>query len=206
LLAPIFYPFSVLSGWENVRVAHELAHRLRASIERELPQLRKLSDARASEPRGAGKWCPKEELGHLIDSATNNHIRFTIAALNGQFRGSTYAQEEWVGLHGYAEMQWADLVQMWFCYNRLLSKLVERVADEHLKSPCVVGGAEPVSLGFLIDDYIVHMQHHLDLLLRRPNVTNIHRRLSQRSEACFILNSTDENHRRNRFCRGAEDR
>lgn len=153
------------------RMAAELALQLTKTIERELPNLRSLTEEQASLPRGPGKWSPKEELGHLIDSAANNHIRIAVAALEGQYRGPGYAQEEWVSLHGYLETQWTSIVDSWFDHNRLLSRLVQRIPESRLDAPCSIGGRPPVTLGFVIEDYILHMQHHVDQLLRREVVT-----------------------------------
>jgi hypothetical protein len=149
----------------------DLARALAQTIERELPHLRALTDTQASVPRGPGKWRPKEELGHLIDSATNNHVRFAAAAIGPEFRGSGYAQDDWVRLHGYSTMQWAAIVDFWSSYNLLLVRLIERIPEPQMRTQCTIGAGEPVTLGYLIDDYVLHMQHHIDLLLRRENVT-----------------------------------
>jgi hypothetical protein len=149
----------------------DLSHRLGQTIEQELPYLRALTDEQASRPRAAGKWSAKEELGHLIDSAANNHIRFVCGALEPQFRGPGYAQEEWVKLHGYSAMHWDAIVDFWFGYNRFLTGLVERIPESRLETECLIGTHRPVTLRFLIDDYILHMQHHIDQLLRREFIT-----------------------------------
>ena len=140
---------------------------LSQTIERELPNLRALDGQRASVPRGQGKWSPKEELGHLIDSASNNHLRFARGAMQPEVRDAGYAQEDWVRLHGYSGMQWDSIVNFWFEYNTLLARLVERIAPDRLATVCFIGENAPVTLGFVIEDYILHMQHHIDQLLRR---------------------------------------
>ncbi len=71
-----------------------------------------------------GAWSPKQELGHLIDSAANNHIRFVLASLEGEFRGAGYAQDTWVDAHGYQDFAWTELVDLWYSYNSLLAHLV----------------------------------------------------------------------------------
>ncbi len=150
---------------------HDLALQLSRLIERELPSLRALTDAQAAIPRAAGKWSAKEELGHLIDSAANNHIRFAGGAIQPEFRGSGYAQDDWVRVHGYRNMQWEVIVDFWFRYNTLLAVLVDGIPDDRLQIRCAIGSNPPVTLGFLIEDYGVHMQHHIDQLLRREIVT-----------------------------------
>ena len=149
----------------------ELSALLRDLIERELPNLKALPEERAAVPRGAGKWSPKEELGHLIDSAANNHLRFAGAALADQYSGPSYAQEEWVRIHGYREMPWDEIVSFWCQYNRLLVRLIAAIPAAHLNTPCTIASRAPVTLAWLIEDYVVHAQHHIDLLLLRRNVT-----------------------------------
>jgi hypothetical protein len=152
-------------------MAQDLSLLLTQTIERELSNLRALDEQRASAPREPGKWSPKEELGHLIDSAANNHLRFARGAMQPEVRDPGYAQEDWVRLHGYSGMQWDSLVNFWFEYNTLLARLVGRIGPDRLTILCFIGGNEPVTLGFVIEDYIMHMQHHIDQLLRRGVIT-----------------------------------
>jgi hypothetical protein len=152
-------------------MTESLSQSLRRRIDAELPNLRALSDEQASVPRGADKWSPKEELGHLIDSAANNHIRFVAGATGPEFRGPGYAQNDWVRLHGYRDMAWDAIVGFWYQYNRLLADLVARIPEERLETPCFIGAGRAVSLQFVIEDYVLHMQHHIDQLLRREVIT-----------------------------------
>jgi hypothetical protein len=152
-------------------MAQELSLFLAQTVERELPNLRTLTDSSASEARGPGKWSAKEELGHLIDSAANNHIRFVRGATEPEFRGPGYAQDDWVRLHGYRNLPWETIVDLWSQYNLFLAKLVNNIPEDRLETPCVIGDNPPVTLGFVIEDYVWHMQHHIDQLLRREAIT-----------------------------------
>jgi hypothetical protein len=154
------------------QVNHELAPLLRRTIESELPNLRALDSDRVSvHPKGPTSWSPKQELGHLIDSAANNHIRFVRAALEPEYQGPSYKQEEWVKIHGYRDIPWDFLVTFWLQYNTLLAALVERIPPEKFATLCTIGDGEPASLGFVIEDYVRHMQHHLDHILAREVIT-----------------------------------
>ena len=147
-----------------------LSASLTQTLDREMPNLQALSEERASVARAPGKWSPKEELGHLIDSAANNHMKFVRAALDGEFRGPGYAQDDWVRLHGYRDMRWEAIVDFWFEYNSLLCGLVARIPEERLGARCFIGEDTAVTLGFVIEDYVLHMQHHIDQLLGRGSV------------------------------------
>jgi len=159
-----------MTGFQSA--PHDLGPLLRRTIESEIPNLRALDSDRVSvHPKGPTSWSPKQELGHLIDSAANNHIRFVRAALEGGYRGLGYRQDEWVRIHGYQDLPWDFLVTFWFHYNALLADLVEHIPPDKLSAMCTIGDGEPASLGFVIEDYVRHMQHHLDHLLARAVVT-----------------------------------
>ena len=121
----------------------DLSSQLSKTIEGELTNLRKVTNQSASLARTPGKWSPKEELGHLIDSAANNHIRFVRGALEAEFRGPGYAQDDWVRLHGYGDMPWETIVNVWFQYNTLLAILVERIPEDRLATRCFIGAGQP---------------------------------------------------------------
>jgi DinB superfamily len=150
----------------------KLAASLAAALDRELPALRAIAEDRAAaKPSREGAWSAKQEMGHLIDSATNNHVRFVRGSLEPEFHGPSYDGDGWVARHGYGELPWAGLVDFWERYNRLLVELVARIPEERLETHCYIGAGGPVTLGFVIEDYIAHMQHHLDHILGREKLT-----------------------------------
>lgn len=154
--------------------SRDLAASLQAVLDGELPLLRSIPDGEGTtlpnRPSGTG-WSRREELGHLIDSAVNNHVRIVRAALEPSFEGPGYAQDAWVAVHRYAEVPWPTLVEAWAAHNAVLVPLVSGLPAGRLSTPCRVGGDPPVPLGRLVEEYVVHMRHHLDQVLRRPVVT-----------------------------------
>ncbi len=151
--------------------AHALAWQLETVLTREAPQLRALPEPQALERPMADGWSRKEELGHLIDSAVNNHVRFVAAALQDHYDGPSYQQDGWVRAHGYHDMPMATLVDLWEAHNTLLTAVIQNIPGAKLAVPCRIGGGAAATLGFIIEDYIIHMQHHLDHLLGREKVT-----------------------------------
>jgi hypothetical protein len=150
----------------------ELAGFLWLTIEKELPGLRSLTPEQASTPRGGpGSWSPKQELGHLIDSASNNHMRFARAALDGAYAGPGYEQNGWVELHGYQDLPWETLVEFWLRYNELLAALIERIPAAAFDVECRIGSDLPKTLRYVVTSYILHIQHHVDQILKRPEIT-----------------------------------
>lgn len=149
----------------------QLALSLQQTVEREVVNLRAVTELEASVKPAPDVWSQKEELGHLIDSAANNHVRFVRASLEPEFRGPGYQQDAWVSIHGYHEMPWTEVIDFWQHYNRFLAGLVRRIPNLLLEAQCVVGNSAPVTLRFLIEDYTLHMQHHLDHILKREKIT-----------------------------------
>jgi hypothetical protein len=148
-----------------------LAAELRQRIDREFTQLNALSEEAASTLPPAGGWSPKEELGHLIDSAVNNHARFVIGAIGPEMRGPGYAQDDWVRFHGYQQLPWNRIVAWWYAHNEILVEVISRLPEDRLASSCYIGKYPAQTLHFVVQDYGVHLQHHVDHLLSRPVVT-----------------------------------
>jgi len=128
-------------------------------------RLVKFSDAESAEPLSDGKWSRKELIGHLIDSASNNHQRFVRAQMDESHSFPGYEQESWVSRQGYRNEAWEDLALLWKSYNQHLLHVLSRIPEDKLSLPCTVGGGEPVTLGFIVEDYISHMKHHLSQIL-----------------------------------------
>jgi hypothetical protein len=108
-----------------------------------------------------GKWSPKEELGHLLDSAANNHQRIVRVQLQDALAMPGYEQEAWVRLHAYQERDWQGLIQLWSALNRQLLAAAEAVPDSAWQHTCSVAGSAPLTLEFVFEDYLRHIRHHL---------------------------------------------
>jgi hypothetical protein len=118
-------------------------------------------DAASRKPE-PNKWSAKEILGHLIDSAANNHQRFVRAQHLNLTELVSYEQNEWVRIQKYNERTWKSLLLFWQSYNHHLAHIISGIPLEYLNLSFTVGSSEPVTLGYIIADYLGHMQHHLD--------------------------------------------
>ena len=134
---------------------------LRDLVQRVPGRLDKLSKETAgSKPTPSG-WSPKEELGHLIDSAANNHQRIVRAQLEDNPAMPGYEQNRWVAVHAYQRRDWAELIELWQALNRQLLAAAEAVPDSAWSRTLTVAGSAPLTLQFVFDDYVTHMLHHL---------------------------------------------
>lgn len=141
-----------------------IADELTQTVEAAFKKLSSLSEEETSLKPPTGKWSKKQILGHLIDSAANNHQRFVRAQETEELSFPKYEQKHWVDVQGYDESRWRDLVELWKFYNLHLAQIISRIPDEKLQVACKIGPASPVSLGFLVEDYLVHLKHHLGQL------------------------------------------
>jgi hypothetical protein len=138
----------------------ETAREFRAEIERLRTALLELSPELADTPWRAGGWTRKQIVGHLLDSAANNRQRFVRAAIDGQYAGPGYAQDAWVAAHGYSDESWETLLRWWQAEHEILATVVDRIPEQRLEAKCVVGDDAPVTLRFLIEDYLRHQRGH----------------------------------------------
>lgn len=145
------------------------SRRLRSAIAEAEPRLLAIAESSAAATPAPEDWSAKQELGHLADSAINNRVRFIKAALEGEFTGPSYDGPGWVKMGGYATTPWRDVIDFWRSLNQSLARVLDGIPAERLTSACRVGNGDPVTLEFLIDDYILHMQHHLAHILSAPH-------------------------------------
>jgi len=118
----------------------------------------------ADRPWRIDGWTGKQIVGHLLDSAANNRQRFVRAAIDGSYEGPGYEQKGWVAAHGYADQSWATLLRWWVVEKEILIAVVDCIPEERLEAPCLIAGGLPVTLRFLIVDYLRHHRHHLEQL------------------------------------------
>jgi len=142
-----------------------IADKIRELIEGAKPELLKISPEIAGKKAGPDIWSKKEILGHLIDSASNNHQRFVRGAQNAARDFPTYNQDGWVEVQCYNEMDWLNLVDLFFRYNLHLCRVIGFLPREVLDNPCNVGKKNPVTLKFVIEDYLRHLRHHIEDIL-----------------------------------------
>jgi DinB superfamily len=142
----------------------ELSESLLRVIEAAEPKLRAISEEESGTPILPGGWSRKQVIGHLIDSASNNHQRFVRAALQPSLEFPGYDQGGNVKVQAVQEAEWRLLVSVWAAYNRYLAHVIAHLPESQLETSCRIGAGEPVTLHFLATDYLTHMQHHLGQL------------------------------------------
>lgn len=141
------------------------------TIETATTQLKEISEEKAALSLKEGKWSAKEILGHLIDSASNNHQRFVRGQIQDGLVFQRYNQNQWVSSQQYNEASWPLLIELWGAYNLHLLHIMSRAPEDKRTAPLnkqdlVQIGFQPsdegrANLEYVMRDYIVHLKHHL---------------------------------------------
>jgi hypothetical protein len=158
---------------------HDAGERLRQSIERATPRLRAISDEASARRPAPGTWSPKEIIGHLIDSASNNHGRFVRAQRKDDLVFDGYGQDDWVAVQQYQAASWRDLVELWRAFNLHLARVMTLVPEglrdrEHTRHNLheiawrSIPPDQPATLEYFMQDYVDHLEHHLTQILKTP--------------------------------------
>jgi DinB superfamily len=135
-------------------------------------RLSRVADSDAAQRPAPGKWSAKEIIGHLIDSASNNHQRFVRAAWQDDLIFSGYDQDAWVSTQQYQLAPWLEVVALWAAYNDHLARVMRATPDSvrlrlHARHNLdrlawqAVSPGQPTSLDYFMRDYVGHLQHHL---------------------------------------------
>lgn len=138
----------------------KLADELQAEVDRTVPALLALTEEAAERPHLDGGWSKKQVLGHLIDSAANNHQRFVRLQFETNLALPGYRQQEWVAVQRYQTRPWVDLVMLWRAYNLHLSHVIAHMDPGTLGNIWKFSEGD-LTLEAIVTDYLRHLRHHL---------------------------------------------
>lgn len=142
---------------DSIKICQKLLHQYIDTIPEKLKQIPESDFSAIPAP---DKWSKKQILGHLIDSATNNHHRF----IRAQFEDQPlilYPQNEWNRSGYYQDMDPSLLISLWETYNRFLLELIKRMPEEMLSRTCMMKDGSQRDLSWMFEDYVRHLEHHL---------------------------------------------
>jgi hypothetical protein len=142
-----------------------IADNIRSLISESKPRLLVISEEQAGQKPGPDAWSKKEILGHLIDSAMNNHQRVVRAGYNNAMDFPPYDQNNWVKVQRYHQVSWNDLISLFEQLNLHFCRAVEILPQECLGNACNIGKESSVTIEFVIQDYLRHLEHHLRKIL-----------------------------------------
>lgn len=113
--------------------------------------------------KNPGKWSKKEILGHLVDSAIHNLVRFTeINYSEKPYRHRPYNQIDLVNLNQYQKTDIKELTQLWFLINNQIVRIMKSVDENTLDYKIILSDESVIDLRFLMTDYVEHLEHHIN--------------------------------------------
>ncbi len=106
----------------------------------------------------------KQILGHLIDSAANNHQRMVRLQYHAQLNFPDYQQDNdlWIALQDYQNADWHTLVQLWKYYNLHMIQVIRSVDATKLNHSWLSFDNTRVTLQQMIEGYLGHIELHLN--------------------------------------------
>ena len=149
-----------------------IASDLGRTVAQAKPLLMKLDNADTTARPAENKWAKKEILGHLLDSASNNHQRFVRATQQGSLAFPGYDQNFLVDLQRFADVDWSFLVDFWVAYNRFLAHVINNLPTDSAEIICNIGNNKPATLEWIAADYVAHLKHHLNQILGETFATD----------------------------------
>ena len=154
----------------------EFLNDFRQTLEVSSVRLLEIPETQSQISRDKGGWSPKQIVGHLIDSAANNHQRFVRAQLSNDLVYEGYQQDEWVKVQQYNEAPWSQLVQLWKLYNLHLAHVMASIPEHELTRERKKHSLDQIAwqtvakdtrttVDYLVRDYVAHLKSHLSQIL-----------------------------------------
>ncbi|KMY48544.1 DinB family protein [Peribacillus loiseleuriae] len=131
-----------------------------------------MSEPELSNRPSPNKWSKKEILGHLCDSAINNIERFIkIQYVEQPYVIQSYNQEQWVIVQNYQERPLDEIITLFQTLNTQVINIFINIPAEKLSYLCDIGNNQQKPLEWLIQDYLEHMEHHINnqILIKNNN-------------------------------------
>jgi uncharacterized damage-inducible protein DinB len=146
------------------------------AVDGAVPRLLAMDEEATSRHSRPGAWSAREILGHLVDSASNNHQRFVRAQFQQDLVFAGYVQDDWVAVQRYQDAPWTDLVTLWASFNRHLARVMASTPAHVRTLPRerhnldqlayrAVPATKPATLEYFMGDYVAHLRHHLAQIL-----------------------------------------
>lgn len=147
----------------NINVWNKLASDIEKTVDDACNRLQNFPAETIEMRPDPGAWSVKEILGHLIDSASNNHQRFVRLQITDNLSFPDYSQDNstWIAIQKYQEAPWDELLSTWRYFNFHLARIIRAVNSDCVEHLWIVNKKTAVSLGHLMTDYLRHLKDHL---------------------------------------------
>jgi hypothetical protein len=149
--------------YEKDKVMENVYNELNSAVNVFFKKYKDLDNEITSKRLSADKWTLKEIMGHLIDSASNNHQRFVRLQIVNEliFPGYGKDNSKWLEIEKHNEMNFSDIILLWKQYNVLIGNIIKEVDDSKLENYWIKSDGDKVTLKDLMIDYVRHLKDHV---------------------------------------------
>jgi hypothetical protein len=105
----------------------------------------------------------KQVVGHMVDSASNNHQRMVRLQYNKELVFPDYRQDNdsWITIQNYQDANWQNIVQLWKFYNLHIIHVIQSIDLNKLENYWNDFEGTKVTLEQMIEGYLWHLELHL---------------------------------------------
>ena len=147
---------------------NDTKNKLELLIKNGIDYLSQTSEQDLSQKIADNKWSKKEILGHLIDSGIYNIQRFTeIQFEHKPYKIRNYKQNELVKANAYKNADSKEIINFWWSINKRILSLIQMQTENTLSYKIELEKDNTYDLRFLINDYVDHLEHHLNQIIGR---------------------------------------
>lgn len=106
----------------------------------------------------------KQIVGHMIDSASNNHQRMVRLHYNPNLDFPDYRQDNdrWIAIQKYQDENWENIVQLWKFFNLHIAHIINQTDEHQAGNKWVDCEGTMVSLEQMIVGYYDHLLLHMN--------------------------------------------
>ncbi len=140
----------------------DLLNRLAKHLESFPPQINKLKKEEVLAKPRPEKWSKQEILGHLVDSAKRNLIRFEeIKFAEDSYEFSPYQQDQLVVLNDYQNKNFKDVLSLWSGLNEQILTVWKAYSPLDLDKQVLIPHVnQSGTTTWWMEDYLDHMEQH----------------------------------------------
>jgi len=115
-----------------------------------------------TEKRNSQNRTIKQLVGHVIDSASNNHQRMVRLQYNPELIFPDYTQHNdlWIAIQHYQDSDWNGLVHLWKYYNLHIVYIIKNVDASKLNNKWTDFEGNVSTLEDMIKGYWWHLKLH----------------------------------------------
>ena len=149
----------------------KITTRLQQLIEKVPKKLNQFSTEELAKRPAPNKWSKKEIIGHLCDSALHNWQRFLYVQNSDEpLKIISYSQAELVRLNNYQNQPTGNITALWKNLNKQIITVIKNIPENKYNHPIELPNGEIKDLQFLIEDYLIHLGHHLNQIFPKENI------------------------------------